>query len=96
MSAAIYSPEQGTVFGSRTKITWSLGTGVAEYDLWLGTTGPGSYDLYNSGHTTATVTGVITLPTNGATIYAVLWCYIKGTWQYTSETFSESGPSGSK
>jgi hypothetical protein len=68
--------------------TWSTGTDVTLYDLALGTE-PGSYNLYNSGHITETSVSVTGLPSDGATIYATLWSYIDGVWQFTRYTFTE-------
>jgi serine protease len=54
VNAALLSPTPGTVLGSTATFTWSPGTDVTMYVLHVGTTGPGTQDLYNSGYTTAT------------------------------------------
>jgi serine protease len=92
VKAALINPISGAVLGSSATFTWTAGTDVTLYALWLGTTGPGSFDLYNSGHTTSITTGVLTLPTNGVRIYAQLWSFIGGNWMYTQYTFFEAGP----
>jgi hypothetical protein len=89
--AALTSPKPGSVLGSGATFTWTAGGGVTEYDLFLGTTGVGSYNLYNSGHITATSAAVTGLPANGVTVYARLWSYISGAWQSTDYTYTESG-----
>ena len=84
--AALISPTPGSVLGTSQVFTWSTGTDVTLYDFSLGTV-PGSYNIYNSGHITGTSATVTGLPSTGATIYAQLWSYIGGVWQYTSYTF---------
>jgi hypothetical protein len=40
------SPAPGSVLpGSSVTFTWSAGSGVAEYQLWVGSTGAGSQNL---------------------------------------------------
>jgi hypothetical protein len=48
----------------------------------------GASNLYNSGSVTATTETVSGLPSNGKTIYARLYSYINGAWQYTSYTYT--------
>jgi hypothetical protein len=60
--------------------------------LTLGTAGPGSSNLYNSGPTTATSANVATIPTNSATVYAQLGSLNGTTWTYTNYTYTESPP----
>jgi hypothetical protein len=92
VAAVLTSPTPGSTFsGSGATFTWTLGTGVTEYDLFLGTTGVGSYNLYNSGHIATTSASVAGLPENGKTIYARLWSEIDGIWQSTDYTYTESG-----
>jgi hypothetical protein len=90
--AALISPTPGSVLpGSSVTFTWSAGTGPTAYQLWLGTTGVGSQNLYNSGSTTATSANVTGLPTYGQTIYASLGSLIGGVWQYAYYTYTEAG-----
>jgi hypothetical protein len=70
---------------------WPGGAGPATYQLWLGTTGVGSKNLYNSGSTTGTTETVTGLPTDGVTLYARLWSLIDGKWQSNDYTYTESG-----
>ena len=93
--AALTSPTPGsTLAGSSATFTWSAGGGVTMYEFRLGTTGPGSNNVYNSADatTTALTTGVVSVPTNGTTLYARLYSSIKGAWQYTDYTYTELGP----
>jgi sugar lactone lactonase YvrE len=84
---ATLSPVAGVLSASQT-FSWANGAGPAEYRLYLGTTGVGSNNLYNSGVVTAT-SQTVTLPTQGVTVYATLWQLINGTWQATQYTFTE-------
>ena len=72
--AALTFPTPETkLTGSSATFNWSAGTGVTLYEFRLGTTGPGSKDLYNSAEatTTALTSGPVTgIPNNGATLYA--------------------------
>jgi hypothetical protein len=86
--SALISPAPGSVLGSSATFTWSAGSDVSQYALWLGTTMGGS-DLYNSGHITTTSATVTNLPMNGATVYAQLWSYESGGWHFTVYTFTE-------
>jgi hypothetical protein len=69
--------------------SWTTGSGVTAYKFFLGTTGPGSYDLYNSQSTTATSAKLTGLPTLGLTLYARLSSEIGGRWSYTDYTYTE-------
>ncbi len=90
--ATMLSPAPGsTLTGSSATFTWTSGTGVSFYSFRLGSTGPGSANLYNSGNTTglsATVTG---LPTNALPIYARIYSWINGAWQTNDYTYTASG-----
>jgi subtilase family serine protease len=89
---ALTSPAPGSTFtGSSVTFTWTPGTGVTDYQLWLGTTGVGSQNLYNSGKTKATSVTVSGLPTYGVTVYARLWSEISGVWLFADYTYTESG-----
>jgi hypothetical protein len=68
--------------------TWTAGSGPTAYELWLGSTGVGSSNLYNSGSTTATSANATGLPTNGSKIYARLWSKISGVWQSTDYSYT--------
>jgi hypothetical protein len=73
-SAFITTPAQGsTLTGSVVKFEWTSAPGGI-YSLNLGSTGPGSHNLYSSGQTTATSVTAKGLPTRGR-IYAELWSY---------------------
>ena len=90
---AMISPAPGTeLSGSSVAFTWSAGSGVTEYQLWLGTTGAGSQNLgvYTEAAATgntvsATATG---LPTDAATVYVRLLSEIGGSWLSTDYTYT--------
>ena len=78
------SPASGsTLPGTAETFTWNGGVGPTGFELWLGTTGVGSSDLYNSGPLNSGITSmnVTGLPTNGVTVYARLWSMINGAWR---------------
>lgn len=90
--AALITPAQGSqLTGANATFTWSPGTGPTRYELWLGSKGVNTYDLYNSGATTATSVNVTGLPMFGVTIYVRLWSLINGAWQPVDYTITESG-----
>ena len=85
--ATMISPAPGsTLAGPSTTFTWTTGSGVSSYYLWIGTTAGGN-DLYQAGISGTSTT--VTLPTNGATIYVRLWSVINGGLQYHDYTYTE-------
>ena len=93
--AILISPTPGsTLTGSSATFIWSPAQGATQYELRLGTTGPGSSDVYNSAEaaTTSLTTGLVSgIPTYGAPLYARLYSKISGAWQYNDYTYTESG-----
>jgi hypothetical protein len=67
----------------------TAGTGVTQYNLWLGLSGPGSSSLYALGWVTATSTTLTSLPAKGATVYARLYSLVNGMVQYIDYTYTE-------
>jgi hypothetical protein len=90
--AALTAPVAGSTLSgtAATTFTWTAGVGGTVYVLRLGTTGPGSSDLYDSNVTTALTAAAGPFPANGATVYATLYSLIAGAWQQTNYTFVES------
>lgn len=87
--AALTSPKAGsTLTGSSVKFTWTAGNGVSSYKLYLGTTGKGSNNVYDSGAVEVTSETVSKLPTTGKTIYARLLSEINGVWKYIDYTYT--------
>ncbi|MGD0548680.1 MAG: Ig-like domain repeat protein [Terracidiphilus sp.] len=86
--AAMLTPASGsTLSGSAVTFTWTAGADVNEYWLYIGTTGHGTTDLYNSGVTT-TSAHVTNLPTFGQPVYVRLLSKIKGVWRYNDYTYT--------
>jgi hypothetical protein len=91
--ASLTSPAPGSTLTSSTNVQfqWNAVAGVPLYQLWIGTTGPGSSDLYQSGWTANTSVTVPSLPSNGVIIYARLYSRISGVWQPEDFTYTEQG-----
>ena len=88
--ATLTSPVPGSELGvSNVNFSWSAGTFVTQYELCLGSGGPGSSNLYNSGWTTATAATVTSLPAKGSTVYARLFSKGSGGTQYVDYTYVE-------
>jgi hypothetical protein len=92
VAAALSTPTPGSkLTGSSQTFTWSAGGGVTAYMFHLGTKGAGSEDLCLQGQTTATSVNVTGIPTYGVTLYARLYSYTSGAWEYTDYTYTEAG-----
>ncbi len=89
-AAWIYSPTPNTALNSSsTTFSWTNGTAASSYWIFVGTAGPGSFNIYNAsqgGSLSATIGG---LPTS-ETIYVRLWSYV-GTWVYNDITYRGAG-----
>ena len=83
------SPAPGsTLTGASATFTWTAASpGNQGYWLFLGTTGVGSKNLYDSGQQTATSGIFSNLPTNGETIYARLYTRYSGVLVYNDYTY---------
>jgi len=83
------SPTPGsTLSGANETFTWTAVTGGQGYWLFLGTTGAGSKDLYDSGQQTATSATFSGLPTNGVAIYARVYTRYNGVLVYNDYTYT--------
>jgi serine protease len=76
-----------TLAGAAQTFAWSAGSGVSQYWLAVGTTGPGSYNLYNKSTATSRSAAVAGLPRNGSTVYVRLWSLIAGVWVLEDYTY---------
>lgn len=85
---ALTSPLNGsTLPGASVTFTWSAGTNVSQYQLWVGTNlNSNDYGLCETG-TSCVISG---LPTNGSKVYAILYWQVKGSsnWPSVSYTFT--------
>ena len=77
--------------GTSVTFSWNPGNSATHFEFWVGTTGVGSSNLYNSGNVTATTETVSNLPSNGETVYVRLYSLINGAWQYTDYTYVANG-----
>jgi hypothetical protein len=90
-SAALTAPKAASAFTSSTAIfTWTAASGATGYQLFLGSTGPGSYNVYDSGKQTVTSLAVNGLPINGAPVYARLYTWFSGTTTFKDYAFTAS------
>jgi hypothetical protein len=79
-----------TLTGASVTFNWSTAAGATQYQLWLGSTGVGSNNLYSSGATTATSVRRTNIPTTGGTVYARLFTNYNGAWVHTDYTYAEA------
>ena len=89
--AVMTSPTPGsTLSGASQTFTWTAASGPGNQGYWLflGTTGAGSKNLYDSGQQTATSATFNSLPTNGATIYARVYTKYNGTLVYNDYIYT--------
>jgi hypothetical protein len=88
--SVLLTPAPGSrLSGSRAQFTWTAATGVTRYALFVGTTGPGSKNILNTGYyKTLTVWAVSGLPMNGATVYARLVTDYGKVEMYSDYTFT--------
>ncbi|ABF41981.1 Integrin-like protein [Candidatus Koribacter versatilis Ellin345] len=85
--AKMTSPLPGTMLvGKDATFTWSHGTGVTYYSLYVGTKGYGTHDL-DFINATTTSASVSNLPADGSTIYVQVNSYIDGAWTSQSYTY---------
>ena len=73
--------------GASVAFSWNPGNTATRFEFYVGTTGVGSSNLYNSGNVTATTETVSDLPVNGSTVYARLYWLINGAWHYADYTY---------
>jgi hypothetical protein len=88
-ASSITSPSPGsTLTSSSVTFQWSAGVGVSNYFLDLGSAVGGS-DLYHQSQGTTNLSVTVSgLPTDGRIIYARLWSYIAGNWQYSDTSYT--------
>lgn len=80
VKAELILPANGaTLTGTRLNLSWSLGTGVSSYAVWVGST-PGGYDI--AAANVGTVTSFwAPIPGDGGPVYVTLWSLINGAYQ---------------
>jgi len=76
-----------TLAGTAVTFAWDAGAGASQYHLYVGTTGPGSADLYSQNAGAQQSRAVSEVPTDGRTIYVRLWSLTSG-WFWRDYTFT--------
>jgi hypothetical protein len=90
--AVLTTPTQGSALdGPSVTFDWTA-AGAAGYYLWIGSTGVGSNNIYNSAEKTVTSYTITHLPTNGETIYVRLTTNYSGTWVHNDYTYTAAAP----
>jgi hypothetical protein len=92
--AALTTPAPDTstpLSGTSVTFTWVPGNTATHFEFWVGTAGPGSTDLYDSGNVTSTGVTVNDLPSNGETVYVRLYWLIGLTWHEADYTYASFG-----
>jgi len=81
------APQFSTLPGTSVTFTWSTGHGATQYSLSVGTTGPGSFDVYSQPPGTNLSAVVTGLPVDGRTIYVRLSTELGGVWHPVDYVF---------
>jgi hypothetical protein len=75
--------------GSTVTFQWSSNSSVTEYQIAIGTYGPGYYNIYSSPGLTTNSTTVSGIPTDGKPVYVTLRYRVNGlSWQSASYTYT--------
>lgn len=88
-TAQLYSPGNGAILpGAQVTFSWTFGTASDEYWLYVGNSF-GATDILSSGPIAASTTSLVVsnIPTDGRTIYAVLWSHTSSGWLYNTYSF---------
>ena len=94
--AAITTPAPGSSLGgSSVTFQWKAATGATGYELYVGSTGVGASDIFQSSAAiTGTSQAVTGIPTSG-TVYVRVWSNLGGVfWTSTDFTFKGGTSSG--
>jgi plastocyanin len=87
--ATLTSPTPSTTLaGPNVTFSWGSVSGATGYYLWIGSTGVGSNNLYNSGLKTSTSLAVTGLPVNGEALYVRLFTSFSGTLEHNDYTYT--------
>ena len=88
----IAAPAPGsTLPGSTVTFTWTPGSRVEKFWLFIGTSA-GNNNIYGADQGTNTSATVSNLPVNGQVIYVRLWSYVDGAWQFSDASYRAAGP----
>jgi hypothetical protein len=92
-AAQMITPTNGTTFASSpVTFTWSSGTGVSQYAMWMGSAW-GDYDLYAAALGT-NLTQQVPVPLDGNGVYVRLWSLIGGVWDRVDYEYGTAYSSG--
>ena len=92
--AEMQTPTPGTtITTSDVTFNWSVGSGVTNYALSLGTS-VGATDIFDQ-ETTGTSLNVSGIPLDGNTLYVRLWSFIGSGWQFIDYTYQTQAPTSS-
>jgi uncharacterized repeat protein (TIGR01451 family) len=87
----LQTPSSGATISGSTNFSWSAASPTpSEYELLLGTKGPGTSDLKLSEIPGSTTSATVSIPSKGAKVYMTLKYELDGTWYSESFTFTES------
>lgn len=85
--AQMTSPVNGSTFGpSSVTFTWSSGSGVSAYYLFIGNV-LGDDSIYSGYQGSARTCTISNIPVDGRIIYVSLWSYINNNWQCNNYTY---------
>jgi hypothetical protein len=93
--AGILAPPPGSILSSTpVTFTWSMGSGVSQYQLNLGSA-PGAADYYSGSFNSQSATVPVPVQNQQTTFYATLQSLISGAWQSQSYSYrTGSRPTG--
>src|SRR5262249_31169101 len=85
------APSPGSALStSSITFSWTAGSGVSGYWLYIGTT-PGGAELLNASTGSSLSATVNGLPADGRNLYVRLWSLVSGNWRFNDYTFT-AGP----
>lgn len=87
-AALLLPANYSTGIAGNATFEWTSVEGAEKYYLYVGTSA-GSKDVVNSGEITTTGYSGAVLP-GGVALYARLWTFVEGRWQYADSTFTTS------
>lgn len=88
-TAQLYSPGNGAILpGAQVTFSWTFGTASDEYWLYVGNSF-GATDILSSGPIAPGTTSLVvsSIPTDGRTIYTVLWSHTSSGWLDNTYSF---------
>src|SRR5579871_6290633 len=100
--ATMATPTPGsTLTGSTVTFTWTAGTNISQYYLYVGSVAGGN-DIYGQSQALNTSVTVNNIPTDGRAIFVRLWSLVTGAatdvsigWHYTDYNYTAFNSSGS-